>query len=536
VGQIVIAGIDKTLQVLAETRNGAASDLLLPALDSTLSVVAEGAVVAILERQCSDGELELVRRWRNMSPRWHELISERSSRLHNAIRTAIVGKESKLCVSGCAALVDLGEFDLLPTLISVAEDTKHPCSTQAAETVLEVANKIYKLASEPRDYRAERRDPQLLIRNAAKTLEGSIKRFAQHKRAEILESFLQLASRDNSTLKSILQNPKEGRYDAVIDALTYNQRPGTIRLLLNFLDDPQAPESLLKIIRERIDTEFIVRLLAKVEKDLTPIALRNLLRLRDFAWLDDELLTLDELDAASIATVAKLCTQSGMNRHRVFSVLQELIARDEPSGRLAAVKSLADFKGGAADDLLREAMDDIDPAVRASALLECRQREIPGTMQRLVASLDSEHEVEARVGRDCLGEFNLNRFLTSFEKFDESNRVSTGALVRKIQKDAEEMLKVELQAPARTRRLRALEAAPYLDVLPEVLPEVMPLTEDEDHFIRAASATVLGYCDTQDARDALRKLLVDSSRQVQEAAEHALQKQLETPTEAPVLG
>src|SRR5581483_7926987 len=100
------------------------------------------------------------------------------------------------------------------------------------------------------DYRV-RRDPQLVRKNVRTSLEQSVQRFIKHKRQEPIEAFLVLAARDNATLMQILLDPHHPSYLPVVQTLTHSPKPGVMRLLLGYLDDPQSPSAVIQAILHR---------------------------------------------------------------------------------------------------------------------------------------------------------------------------------------------------------------------------------------------------------------------------------------------
>jgi HEAT repeat protein len=101
-------------------------------------------------------------------------------------------------------------------------------------------------------------------------------------------------------------------------------------------------------------------------------------------------------------------------------------------------------------------------------------------------------------------------------------RVSTGALVRKVDPQTIAQLEQELASQGRTRRLRALQVAQCLRAEREVEAQLIELLADEDPFVRIETAHLLAACDSTPARQALRGALLDRHAAVKEAAERSL--------------
>lgn len=516
-------GIQTTLGFLTGTGNEAAALVLIPALDSPCGKIRDGALEALLGRHELDGQREIVRRWHTLSEDWKKIVAARPGRVTRAVRDAILSSDTSLCANGCNAVLALREFDLLPTLLKGAEDDANPHAKLSARTLLRLADLLYEELASPRDY-AIRRDPQLLRQHVLGSLELSVVRFEKHRRAEIIEAFLVLAARDNTTLKRILQDPRHSAYPAMIQLLTHGQRPGIMRLVLQFLDDPNAPLAAVNVLAQRDDETFIRRLLAKIGGEPSQPAKVNLKRMESILWLRDNLPLVDGLDENLQQAVVQLASGSSMNRLQVYRLIERLLTSGTPGGRRAASAVLAQFKGNDANQLAVRALDDPDPEVQANVLVQLRERGIHGAMTRLIEAAASPHELVRKAAQQCLAEFSFKRFVASFDLLEPEVRASTGALVKRVDPGALDGLRQELLAPVRSRRLRGVEMAVALGVVHELEEEVIALLQDEDHFVRIQAAEALASSDSPTSREALRAALLDRSVTVKEAAEHSLRE------------
>ena len=516
-------GLDTTLRVLARSKNEAAEAVLLPALDSDYQAVQDGALGALLDRRTSTAQRQLLARWPTMHDRWKRIIKRRPGRMTGAFRDAILSSDPETCAIGCDAVLYVREYDLVPALINATEDESNPNADATARTLMELTGRLYGELASPRDYRV-RRNPQLARTHVVTALEQSLERFGKHKRVEIVEAFLMLAARDNSTLKRILMAPHDPAYLAVVDLLSHCERSGVIRLALSFLDDPSIPSSAANVLGHRRDQRFLHYLFKKIGREPSIAAKANLKRLKSIPWITDDLTRLDSLDGPEQFAVVQMVVVSGMNRLQVFPVVAHLLAYGKEGGRRAAAAALAEFRGTEANQLAIDALDDPDPEVQATVLVQLRDRGIPGGLNRLIAMVDSPHAIVRDAARECLGEFSFHRFLAAFDMLEEDVRRSTGLLVRKIDPTTVPALREELGSVARGRRIRAMTVAVALDVVDQLEPIIIELLADEDHMVRANAAMSLGHSNTDTARWALRDALADRSVTVQEAAQNALNK------------
>ena len=372
-----------------------------------------------------------------------------------ALRDAVVSNDDLMVANACQAACDLCEYDLIPTLINLAEDGGGVNGELAAMTVFALSELLYEESAGLRDY-TNRCDPQLIRGRLVRSLEQSVNRFRKHCQPELVAAFLCLAKRDNATLTRLLGDPHDPVYLCLVDQLTNSSQLSVIRLLLSFLDAPRLPSSVVSIISRRTDATFIERLLNKLQEPLCKATRTNLKRMEDIHWASDQSL-LAELEEQQQAAAIRLVSASGMKRSSVFSVVSYLLEHGKPPGRAAAAEVLADFNGSDANRLTLCAISDACPEVQAHAICEMRRRGIPGALTRLLDFVESSHEMVREAARACLPEFRFDRYLASFDVLDDAVRKSTGKLVFKVNPELREKLVKELVAPARSRRLRGLQ-------------------------------------------------------------------------------
>jgi HEAT repeat protein len=175
-----------------------------------------------------------------------------------------------------------------------------------------------------------------------------------------------------------------------------------------------------------------------------------------------------------------------------------------------------------ASKLTVQMMRDDDPLVRAAAARQLRDRNIPGAIQRLADLLDSPHPEERDAATSSLKEFTFDHFASNFDQLTLEARLSSGALVRRVDPTAVTRLHDELTAKTRGRKQRALELALALDAVEELHAQIAALLTDEDQYLRIEAILALASHDSRATRDALRDSLLDSHPLVREAAESAL--------------
>jgi len=514
-------GLATTFELLANTDNEAAAAVLLAGIDASQRDVRDLAFAALLCRRNAAAELHILRRWADLSDRWKTQIAERPGWLSAAIRTAVVNTDLKIYECGCSAAVFTRDYDSIPVLANAASDPANPYAALAAAATLELSELLADELAGPRDYRI-RRDPQLQRVHVLAALERAASSLELHGRRELLEAFLLLANRENAVLKRILNAPNDRGFMPLVDLLAASSRPGIERLLLSYLDDPHAPLSAMQIIGRRADVSFLRQLVRKIGAEPAPTVRANLRRIEFIPWIIANLSVLDALREQEQPGVVHLAVGSSAPRQHVLEVVAYVLLHGKVVGRRIAADALAEFNGPKADELTLKLMDDDDSRVRAAAARQLRVRNLPGATQRLLELLDSNHEGEREAARAGLVEFSWERFSANFDALTPEARAASGALVCRVDPQAVDNVRAELDAPTRSRRKRALEMAVALNALAQLQPQIVSLLKDEDQFLRIDTINTLAQLDNPLTRQALRDALLDQHTLVQQAAEAAL--------------
>ena len=393
------SGLAVTLDVLCKTHNEAAVDVLLAALDSPDAEIRDGALEVLLKRRTVSGHREVINRLPTLDSHGREMVARHHRLLGRAIREAIQSADAPQFAKGSAATLEFRDYDMLPTLLQVAEDEASPHRDAAAQNVLKLAEMLYEdLANRA----STSRDPQLMRTHVLHSLEQSLSRFSRHKRSEIVEALLLLAPRDHAVIKQILGDPMHGAYKTVIDLLTNSPRGGVIRLALSFLDDPQSPAAAVHVLGRRTDAKFVEHLLRKIGSQPTAVAAQNIRRIEQITWLQGQLTFVDQFDDALQHSAVQLALASGLSKASVFKLIVHLLNHGKPGGRRAAAAALAGFNGAEANQLAEQAVRDSDPQVQAQVLPQLRQRGVAGALPMLLSKLDSPYELVRNAARRSL--------------------------------------------------------------------------------------------------------------------------------------
>jgi len=515
-------GLTTTFNVLAASRNDSSNPTLLPALESSDPAVLNCALKAIIARRSKAGHLAVLQRWHQLSPQQREYLQEGRGRMSGALRDAVLSEDDQLFVNACELVEHFKEFDLVSTLVTLAENQKNKHAEAATELVLRLVQQLSELVHGPGDHQ-DRRNPESICRFVLESLERSVERFRTHNRVELIEGFVVLSGPSSGMLREILEDPHHPCYLAVINTLTNSQSIGVIEFLLGSLQTEFASLNILNVISKRADSQFLTSLLDYASREMPAKAVKNLGRIRSFAWLQPGNQGYASFSEQDQARCIKLVGTSGVKPIELLDLLENILKRGAAAARLAACEALASIPGDRGNRLVLDAISDTDPPVQAAATRQIRDRHIAGSMAILLKQIDSPHEMVREATCEALSEFSFANYLAGFEGLQEDARYTTGALVKKVDPHTVAGIMAEMEAKSRKRRLRAIEITDVMELAPSVAAELLLLLEDEDHLVRAAAADVLQFCPTGEVQEALRRATTDHSGAVQNAAKSSLE-------------
>jgi HEAT repeat protein len=533
----VTSPLEKTLKLLTVSHNEAAVAALIGALGQEDRAIHDGAIVALMGRRSKQGHLAVIGNLHEFSADQRQLLQSGRGHINGALRDAILSGDNRLFANACELVEHFTEIDLVPTLIAVAENPMSPHADQATQVVRRLVRQLSDILHSPLDDPSRRRTG-LMRQHVLENLERCVERFRQHKRLELIEAFVILSGSNSKLLRSILQAPHHACFTPVLHTLTENQSPGVIGLLIEFLQTTKAPHVVTQVASHRKDGPFVAELMAQVNIGLSSEMRKNLKQIEKFAWLDPELDGSEErlppIARKYGRQVVSVLASANLPRETLLKFLENMLHHGTDSGRLAACEALASIQGDWPNRLVGEALDDADPAVQTAAALLTRDRQISGSLPKLLALLDSPHKATRKAAREALQDLSFENFLSRFESLSDEVRRSTGPLVSRVDLEAIPQLQNELRSDSRSHRLRAIEMADVMKLTPRITVDLIERLQDEDHLVRASAASTLQACDRTEVRAALQESMLDPSLAVQNAARASLASMPLVPTMAPL--
>ncbi|MEQ8211218.1 MAG: HEAT repeat domain-containing protein [Lacipirellulaceae bacterium] len=512
--------LNLTIETLAKSRNQAATDALLAAFDSGDVDSFDAVIGGLAKRRSKAGHKALLEIWHTLSSKQQDAVEQGRGRMGGALRDALLG-ENQLFQNACSVAERYSEFDLIPTLITIGE---HPTNPRAIESV-KVASRLIAqlnnlLHSPPSE--TEHRDPEAVRRYVLESLERSLGRFRKHQRTAFVEAFVTLSGATSNTLHSILDDPRHGCFQTVVNTLSSSNSPGVIHLIFEFLKSDDAHVVVRNVVSKRSDMAFIVALASFASTTTNEQVLKNLHRVHNYEWLEPLDTLTQRFDQSQLLSVTKLASKTGLKEPVALAFIEAILATENLEAKVIACEMLAAFKSQTANQMVVQALDAEQPEVQAAAIGQLADRSIPDMLDKLMSLIEHPSEIVQKAARAALTEFSFESFLSRYDMLDESARRNTGGLVRRVDNEVLSKLREEMDGPSRKQRSRAIEMADSLGLTAQISDMLVERLDDEDHLIRAAAAEALQYCTGTDVRDALMTALKDRSTTVQAAARASL--------------
>jgi hypothetical protein len=526
---VPVTPLQRTIDALAKSHNDAATPTLIAALSEDSGPIFDGAIAGLVSRRSKAGHLQVLNRRRVLSPAQRELVEKGRSRMGGALREALLEGDDQLFEAAWDFVDESGDFDLLPTLVMVAEQPSGARSRKAIELTLRLIEQLSDWIASDR-LPAVGRDPETIRLCVLESLERTVERFREHQRPELIEAFVVLAGPHSEALVRIVETPHHPCFPSVVQSLSASASPGVIRLLLDMLTSKDAPQAVRNVIAKRTDGPFVAALLAVPIDPKNTILRRNLARLRGAACCEavhDVCTTLEPLEQAA---AMRLLAATGAGDDQKLALAEALLRQGALEARIAACAALQPISGQRANKLVLLALKDDDPSVQAAAARQLRVRRIPGMLAKLIELAESPHEEVRAAAREALSEFSFDNFAARFDILDEDARRLLGGRVARIDPTALDRLRQELASSVRRQRLRAIDMAGSMGLVQPLADALIERLDDDDHLVRAAAAEALQACQAADVRKALLAAIGDRSAAVQMAARNSLRALASLPT------
>lgn len=520
-------GINKTFQVLAESRNKAASRLMVDAIESSHDEIRAKACETAAKKPNHAAHSEIVRHFCTLDETARKKLAANSDRLFGAVRSALLSPDMEVQKNGCQAAVSLALFDLVPTILMAIESPGHSAESEQLleETLLEMIGNLSVELIHPKN---RKHHLELVVSEISLAMERAVNNYNRHRKRVVFQALWLLREASESILRTIMNDPHHPAYQPFLRCLLESDDPNLFGMVAFFVQQPDMPAAIAAAIAKRTDRAFLECLLKVVGYDPSEVVKKNLSQVRRFEWMKYYKKMVLDLNEGYQHLLVLLVVYSGMHREETFGVLNYLYHHGKSASRRASVEHATTFRGAEANQLFWEASMDTDPEIQAMALRQLRSRNIPKGVCRLMECLDSPHAEVRQTVQECLPEFRFERFLECFDQMNLEQRETMGRIIKRI--DPETIQKIErgLLSDSFFERMRVMELIHYSQLVPALEEELMGMLYEEDARLRLKAAELLAEGCLKKSIETLEKILsVDPSMEVRVVAKNSLKRRRE---------
>ena len=485
----VSVGLRRTLDVLRESPNLAADELLVDLAVLGPDGVRELALDAVLKRAHRDALVQLVARYHLLSGSMQERVRRAGGILSHAIRQSYLSDDEQVYANACALIRDLPAYDQIALVLSSLEQNtaRRP---QVASLVARLAERLAEeIESEPQARSCA--DIEVVRRQFLASLEVSLRRYPRHRTAAVVEAVLRVSEPSSAVVRDVLADAGRPCHSPMVDALRTSRDLRVARWLFDLLGSNHPPASVLHVVSQRKDDWFVGELLSRTRLLADPAVQASFRQIKEFAWLRPDASSLGRLNPEQQKAAVILAANSGMSLAEKLATVEFILREGGAEARRAAACTLADFPGADAARLVVECLEDRDPLVQLAAVQQIRVRGLPNGLALLTAKLDHSDERVREAAQRGLGDYNFERFVRTFDQMDQRSRFHLGSLIARIDPETDSKIREQLRAPHRNQRIRAMKIVAALDRVDDFSSELLALVEDSDHLVRRSAIELL---------------------------------------------
>ncbi|TWU17584.1 hypothetical protein Pla52o_51400 [Novipirellula galeiformis] len=482
-----------TFATLAESRNAAALDLLLVAMEDPEERVRTCAVAALLQReepQCAEAVLS---RWNVFPPESYSLLRKHKAWITPAILESLRDQDANL-VHAIGATETIGLHSAIVNLIPLAETHESDIVRDAAsEAILQLAHELGHNARANRD-KPSVRAPLITA------LAESTKRIAKHKNERLVDAFLVGSAWADAELRAFVSTSSE--YCQLIgNRLATTQRAGIVELLAGFISRRKVPHSLLEILSNRTDDVFRDSLLRAIGDEPSVTVLKNLQELGMPKCCAEEETLMDAISANHRAAAVHIYNQSGADALVYLRTIVAALKRDGQGCTAAAVSGMMkcvvpEYEVWGPSAILIAADNQAAIAEDPTATL----------LANLIDLLDHRDPSLVRSVRRILAPLHAEAMLERLSGMPEADRRALGRIVMTIDTEAISRIRDGLRHPVLGKRLDAIAAADALAAV-DLLSESFERISREDHqAARVLACQVMSRAESKNTLNLLKEM------------------------------
>jgi len=520
--------LKKTFEILASTENLNVVDALIPALDLNDDTIRTAATSALIQRSSTRGQVEVIRRMESLCPEARSVIENNAPKMETALKQCLIHGDNELRRNGLEIVRLTENYSQMPTLLEMLHDDRNDLHELTAEVVRGLTNHLYeRCQQQKRKQPAGKylRNAQQVRQNVLTSLDQACTEFDDLRHPQdVVESVLMLGDIDHFAVNRVLSQAVPECRRLAGKMLGQSKHPGVMQLILDSMSKNYPHPKALEAIQDRDDVEFLTHLLSWFPKRLSPLQMKNFRRVESVLWLNPRGTGLEIVPPALQTALVSFVASTGLPAECKVGVQEWLVRHGSQAGRLAATDVLSTLDDDSIQKIVFDSLDSEDADVQAWATSQLRSQEAPEVFSLLIERLDSPMDAVRDAAREELASFDVEQMIGLFERLNPETCFRAGQLLKKINPNCLDRLRLELANPIRRKRIRAARAAKAMGLHDRVGPSILAMLEDGDPLVRRTGVAILADVSSTESVAALEQMREDPSQRVREAAVSSLEQ------------
>ncbi len=490
----------------------------------------------LLERAKEPALRALPAMFDKLAPGAQNLLLQKTSRLYAALRACIRSSRGQTRLNTLDIIRRSGSLRLAYLGALAIHDGSPSVRAEAAVTLQQLAAKHCHNYSETTAALRDAAEPDgslsypivqtlKLLRDERKyivaAIDEALNSYESHHRPEIVEAAMFLADELEEALfqQSTLKRGKLTH--AMLEIFTGSPSPQLASFTYVAMRYPELRRRIVAALAKYEDAEFFHEFIRLHWLARDPDIRKNLLAIRDLAWLQDGLEIAFSLPEDIVALAPSWLISLGLSSDKKISLLLNFLLVDSVPANHAAVAAILGIDTPASTLALQGILDHEDRTIADMA-----RREIDSRERRQQATIRKPRKGRPDEWSNMLDRAGLDESFDDFwNHFDRLHPIQTKAAGHHAF-DYVPGFKTQIQlkflSSQPTDRLRALRLVIGLRVVTQFQNDIFSTTNDPIPEIREAAMTALGLIGDATSRRILERALADENHTVQACAIDAL--------------
>ena len=412
-------------------------------------------------------------------------------------------------------------YEMLPTVVLYIESQDTQLAASMRKTLLQLAESFFNdIMEAPEGERVnfDRKREWFVMQ-----LDPPIKRYSVNGIDEVLQSLLIIGKKDFDTMKLITADHRSAAAKKIGELLRTGTHRSYLRVLLNYVGDPDSPAVMDVIIAERSDALFVRKMLEVVGRDPSPEFRAALKRFQDITWLNASNPELPELVEGLETNALQLLQSVSMPKERIIPLYQFFLERPSVESRRVAAETVRWLVGDEINRLLLKFVDNSDPQTTAILFKLLKSREVPGIDEIMPKLIERPDMIVRQAIYDMVPDLHVETFASRISTMTPMTAQTMGRYVRLVDPNTFKTIDDDIKSPIPIRRASACKVAMVTGYGKDFLPRLIEIAEEDDEMsVRLSAISALSTILVKEALETLQHLMGDRSTDIRDAVEMAV--------------